>query len=47
MGSGRRQGATRDDPDGFVAIDWGGFIAAWVFVGALIALLMWLSGIGA
>lgn len=26
--------------------DWGGFLGAWVLVGVLIALLIWLSGIG-
>jgi Na+/proline symporter len=27
-------------------VDWGGFLAAWALVGALIALLVWLSGLG-
>jgi Na+/proline symporter len=27
-------------------VDWGGFLAAWVLVGLLIALLIWLAGIG-
>jgi Na+/proline symporter len=27
-------------------IDWGGFLAAWVMVGALIALLIWLASLG-
>jgi hypothetical protein len=27
-------------------VDWGGFLAAWFMVGALIALLIWLAGIG-
>ena len=25
--------------------DWGGFLAAWVLVGALIVLLIWLAGL--
>jgi Na+/proline symporter len=28
-------------------VDWGGFLAAWVLVGLLIVLLIWLAGIGA
>ena len=26
--------------------DWGGFLAAWVMVGGLIGLLIWLAGLG-
>jgi len=27
-------------------VDWGGFVAAWFMVGALIVLLIWLAGVG-
>jgi hypothetical protein len=27
-------------------VDWGGFLVAWAIVGGLIALLIWLAGLG-